>query len=70
MDGKWSYAAMDRPKVAQTEPQDADDVSPQDSGETDWVQELIAMTRPGVEIRFPLRALHERVIPFQYDDFG
>ena len=36
----------------------------------DWVHELIAMTRPGVEIRFPSRGLSDRVIPFQYDDFS
>ena len=36
----------------------------------DWVHELIAITRPGVEIRFPDRSLADRVIPFQYDDFS
>ena len=35
-----------------------------------WVDELIAMTRPGVEIEFPSRELRERVIPFEYDDFS
>ena len=61
---------MDRPKIGQTEPKDADEAMTQDSCDDDWVHELIAMTRPGVEIRFPLRAIHERVIPFQYDDFS
>lgn len=35
-----------------------------------WVDELIAMTRPGVEIEFPSRTLAGRVIPFEYDDFS
>jgi hypothetical protein len=35
----------------------------------DWVHELIAKTRPGVEIEFPSRALFDRPIPFEYDDF-
>lgn len=35
-----------------------------------WVDELIAMTRPGVEIEFPLRTLGGRIIPFEYDDFS
>lgn len=35
----------------------------------DWVHELIAMTRPGVEIQFPVRRIDEREVPFVYDDF-
>jgi hypothetical protein len=35
----------------------------------DWVHELIEMTRPGVEINWPVRGLRERVIPFEFDDF-
>ena len=35
----------------------------------DWVHELIAMTRPGVEIEFPVRRIDEREVPFVYDDF-
>ena len=38
--------------------------------EDDWVHELIAMTRPGVDIRFPTRGLADRVLPFEYDDFS
>lgn len=60
---------MDRPKIEQTEPEDTGEAVPGENGD-DWVHELIEMTRPGVEIRFPLRALYERVIPFQYDDFS
>ena len=40
----------------------------QDWGD-DWVHELIAMTRPGVEIEFPMREINEREVPFVYDDF-
>jgi hypothetical protein len=36
----------------------------------DWVHKLIAMTRPGVEIKFPSRTLSGRPIPFEYDDFS
>ena len=35
----------------------------------DWVHEAIAMTRPGVEIQFPLRRIDDRELPFAYDDF-
>jgi hypothetical protein len=35
----------------------------------DWVHELIAKTRPGVEIEFPRRTLSDRPIPFEYDGF-
>lgn len=35
----------------------------------DWVHELIEMTRPGVEINWPVRGLQERAIPFEFDDF-
>jgi hypothetical protein len=35
----------------------------------DWVHELIAMTRPGVEIEFPARDINDRAVPFVYDDF-
>lgn len=36
----------------------------------DWVHELIAMTRPGVEINLPRRGLGDRAIPFAFDDFS
>lgn len=35
----------------------------------DWVHELIEMTRPGVEINWPVRGPWERAIPFEFDDF-
>lgn len=36
----------------------------------DWVHELIAMTRPGVDFRLPDRLAWERQIPFDYHDFS
>ncbi len=42
---------------------DAEDFAP------NWVEELIAMTRPGAEIQFPAREVNERPVPFVYDDF-
>jgi len=35
----------------------------------DWVHELIAMTRPGVEHFGPDRLSWERQVPWEYDDF-
>lgn len=35
----------------------------------DWVHELIAITRPGIENLLPDRWSWERQIPFQYHDF-
>ena len=35
----------------------------------DWVNELIAMTRPGVDLHVPERQVWERQVPFEYDDF-
>jgi hypothetical protein len=40
-----------------------------DGPSDDWVHELIAMTRPGVEIEFPVRSIADRPVPFVYDDF-
>ena len=36
----------------------------------DWVHDLIAMTRPGVDFRPPSRLSWERESPFEYDDFS
>lgn len=61
---------MDRLQSRRTEVREteAEDVAPRP--DDDWVHELIAMTRPGVEINFPVRGLRDRVIPFQFDDFN
>ncbi len=45
------------------------DAASSDYGD-DWVHELIAMTRPGVEINVQSRGLGERVVPFEFDDFS
>ena len=52
-----------------SEPGAGDQAGERHASERDWVHELIAMTRPGVEIEFPLRGVEDRVIPFVYDDF-
>ncbi|GGZ01209.1 hypothetical protein ACFSTD_08480 [Novosphingobium colocasiae] len=36
----------------------------------DWVHELIAMTRPGIEMNSPGRMPWEREVPWEYDDFS
>jgi hypothetical protein len=36
----------------------------------DWVHELIAMTRPGVDFEMPSRMTWERQTPFEFDDFS
>ena len=55
--------SRDEPSAEETRPASA-------ARPPNWVDELIAMTRPGVEIEFPSRELRERVIPFEYDDFS
>lgn len=63
---------MDRPQDRLgDQASDAEQTQPfqaQDFGD-DWVHEVIAMTRPEVEIQFPVRAINEREIPLVYDDF-
>jgi hypothetical protein len=56
-------------EIAGPEMLDRSGASANDFGD-DWVHEVIAMTRPGVEIQFPLREIDEREIPFAYDDFS
>ena len=61
---------MDRPAIGRAEPTDEEVVLRPTSNDDNWVQELIAMTRPGVEINLLRRGLAERVIPHQFDDFS
>ncbi|CAN5318708.1 hypothetical protein BH10PSE15_BH10PSE15_13630 [soil metagenome] len=61
---------MDRPDTRRSEPTAAETTEISVTPSDDWVHELIAMTRPGVEIEFPNRTLSDRVIPFEYDDFS
>ena len=60
---------MDRPRLEPQEP--SADAAPEEPVEPsdDWVRELVAMTRPGVEIEFPARQIDERQVPLVYDDF-
>lgn len=60
---------MDHPYAEPVEREQPDPSVPAPSDD-DWVSELIAMTRPGIEIDLFPRALHDRIIPFQYDDFS
>lgn len=60
---------MDRPNTPRPTADETETVSISTSPNDDWVHELIAMTRPGIEINFPVRGLRDRVIPFQFDDF-
>jgi hypothetical protein len=58
---------MDRPAVAKIEA-DTNEVSSA-SSPRDWVHELIAMTRPGLDMELPDRAYIHRPPPFVFDDF-
>ncbi|MBV9884783.1 MAG: hypothetical protein JO276_17375 [Sphingomonadaceae bacterium] len=64
---------MDRhSKQPESEPPESDGGDQhrdRDPPDEDWVHELIAMTRPGVEIEFPPHPIEERPPPFIYDDF-
>lgn len=77
----WSVAAVDRKSKHNVEEERAgfrgnvgsdpvpeSGVGHKDWGD-DWVHELIEMTRPGIEINWPVRGLQERPIPFEFDDF-
>ena len=60
---------MDRPHDHGRTADEAESTGAPDTPDDDWVHELLAMTRPGVKINFPVRGLRDRVIPFQFDDF-
>jgi hypothetical protein len=62
--------AMERSKFEHREAGAEEDTSRADETSDNWVDELIAMTRPGVEINFPVRRIDDRPIPFAYDDFN
>ena len=63
---------MDRPDLNRTRPAgetetaDASDAA----GPRDWVDELIEMTRPGLDMELPDRAFLSRVPTFVFDDFS
>jgi hypothetical protein len=59
---------MDRPQLDEPETAaDSEAVPP--AATDDWVHELVAFTRPGAEIEFPVRDIAARPIPLIYDDF-
>ncbi len=47
-----------------------DVLHPANASGKDWIDELIAMTRPGVEINLAVRPLRDRIMPFAFDDFS
>ncbi len=62
---------MDRPELNKPQPDGEESIAtPSREWGDDWVHELIAMTRPGVEINLRVRGLSDRVVPFQFDDFS
>jgi hypothetical protein len=66
----WRQSGMDRHDIRRIEAQGDETPETAAAPENDWVHELIAMTRPGVEIHFPYRGLGDRVMPFEFDDFS
>ena len=53
---------MDRPAIGRAEPTDEEVVLRPAANVDNWVGELIAMTRPGVEINLFRRGLADRVM--------
>lgn len=53
---------MDKPAIGRAEPTDEEVVLRPTSNDDNWVHELIAMTRPGVEINLFRRGLADRVM--------
>jgi hypothetical protein len=63
---------MDKPDLERPRPAGESDVEGL-SGATQpksWVDELIAMTRPGLDMELPDRAFLPRVPPYGFDDFS
>ena len=61
---------MDRPAIGRAGATDEEVIPMTTSNDDNWVHELIAMTRPGVEVNLFHRGLADRVMPFQFDDFS
>ena len=61
---------MDRPAIGRAGATDEEVIPMPTSNDDNWVHELIAMTRPGVEINLFRRGLGDRIMPFQFDDFS
>ena len=62
---------MDKPDIRRIEvPEDDAPVGASSSRPRDWVDELIEMTRPGMDMELPDRGIINRPPPFVFDDFS
>lgn len=62
---------MDRPDIRRTEAPDVETpVSSVAPRPKDWVDALIEMTRPGMDMELPERGYIHRPPPFVFDDFS
>ena len=62
---------MDRPTIGKADiPEDASVSEASIAPSDDWVHELIAMTRPGIDFNLPSRESWERQVPWEFDDFS
>jgi hypothetical protein len=64
---------VDRPDFNKSQLEDDNNVASDDEpirASENWVRELVALTRPGCEIQFPVRQIGDRDLPFVYDDFS
>lgn len=62
---------MDRPVTRQEETPDIETpVTTATARPKDWVDELIEMTRPGMDMELPERGYIHRPPPFVFDDFS
>jgi hypothetical protein len=62
---------MDRPDIRRIEAPEGDTPSSAAASRPkDWVDELIEMTRPGIDMALPDRGWIQRPPPFTFDDFS
>ena len=60
---------MDRPEIHRREMPESDTPSASDAlRPKDWVDELIEMTRPGIDMELPGRGYVNRILFFEDDD--
>ena len=62
---------MDKPDIRRIATPDEDALAGVNSSRPrDWVDELIEMTRPGMDMELPERGFIHRPPPFVFDDFS
>ena len=62
---------MERASIRRADlPEDASGSEVPVTPSDDWVNELVAMTRPGMDMELPPRAFISRPPPFVFDDFS